>query len=137
MEQSHNIPMDDEIDKKNDATFNQQLMRLHRLTVIARWLFACFLWLTIAPICLWDLRNEIALWQQYFTWAALRYGLVYHPLSTLGLGFCIGTVLAILIWQSRNMILGISEPEKQRLEKQVWRIRHQGKSHPLWKWICE
>ncbi|MGD1873771.1 MAG: hypothetical protein ACFB02_12045 [Mastigocoleus sp.] len=129
--------MDDERYRSDDVTFNKQMMKLHRLTVIARWLFACFLWLTVAPICLWNLRSEIILWKQYFTWAALRYGLAYHRLSTIGLAFCIGTVLATLVWQSRNILLGISKAEKQRLEKQVWQIRHQGSSHPLWKWICE
>jgi hypothetical protein len=42
----------------------------------------------------------------------------------------------VLIWQSRNILLGIPEGEKQRLEKQVCRIRQQGQTHPLWKWVC-
>ncbi|BAY11571.1 hypothetical protein [Calothrix sp. NIES-2098] len=121
----------------SDPAFAQQVQRLHQLTVYGRWLFVGCLWLTIAPLCLWNLQAEIALWQQYFTWVAVRYGLVYHPLSTFGLAFCIGMTTAVLIWQSRNILLGLPPQEKQRLEKQVFRIRQQGPSHPLWKWVCQ
>ncbi|GAB1539617.1 hypothetical protein NUACC21_22840 [Scytonema sp. NUACC21] len=124
-----------EIDN-TDPHFAQQVQRLHQLQVGARWLFVSFLWLTLAPICLWNLREEIVLWRQYFTWVAVRYGLYYHPLSTLGLSFCVGMLLAVLIWQSRNILFGVPDAEKQRLEQQVFRIRQQGPSHPLWKWVC-
>jgi hypothetical protein len=119
-----------------DETFAQQVQKLHQLTVYGRWLFVGFLWLTIAPVCLWNLRQEITLWREYFTWVAVRYGLFYHPLSTLGLAFCIGMTVAVLVWQSRNILVGLPQQEKQRLEKQVWRIRQQGPTHPLWKWVC-
>jgi hypothetical protein len=122
--------------KDTDPDFNQQVQSLHQLQVAARWLFVCFLWLTVVPLCLWDLHKEIELWRQYFTWVAVRYGLYYHPLATLGLSFCIGMTLAVLIWQSRNILMGLPEAEKQRLEQQLWRIRQQGPSHPLWKWVC-
>ncbi|MEA5506395.1 hypothetical protein VB735_25445 [Halotia wernerae UHCC 0503] len=123
--------------ENTDPSFAQQVQRLHQLTVYGRWLLVGCLWLTIAPLCLWDLRGEIALWQQYFTWVAVRYGLFYHPLSTLGLAFCIGMTGAVLVWQSRNILLGLPQSEKQRLEKQVCQIRQQGVTHPLWKWICQ
>ncbi len=119
-----------------DPCFAQQVLRLHQLQVGARWLFVSFLWLTLAPVCLWNLREELILWRQYFTWVAVRYGLYYHPWSTLGLSFCIAMTLAVLIWQSRNILFGMPEDEKQRLEKQVFQIRQQGPSHPLWKWVC-
>lgn len=121
---------------ESDASFSKQVQKLHLLQVCSRWLFVGFLWLTIAPICVWDLRPEIALWRQYFTWVAVRYGLYYHPLATLGLSFCLGMTLAVLIWQSRNILLGLPLQEKQRLEQQVCRIRQQGQSHPLWRWVC-
>ncbi|MFH7024237.1 MAG: hypothetical protein ACHBN1_02240 [Heteroscytonema crispum UTEX LB 1556] len=120
----------------NDPSFAQQVQRLHQLTVYGRWLFVGFLWLTVAPICLWGLRGEIALWRQYFTWVAVRYGLCYHPLSTLSLAFCIGMTIAVLVWHSRNILMGLPLQEQQRLEKQVCRIRQQGPSHPLWRWVC-
>ena len=121
----------------NDPSFAQQVQKLHRLTVYGRWLFVSGLWLSIAPFSLWNLRAEIFLWRQYFTWVAVRYGLFFHPLATLGLAFCIGMTTATLVWQSRNILLGLPHKEKQRLEKQVFRIRQQGATHPLWKWVCE
>ncbi|MEH2350304.1 MAG: hypothetical protein V7K55_20350 [Nostoc sp.] len=122
--------------ENSDASFIQQVQRLHKLTIYGRWLFVACLWLTIAPISLWGLHTEIALWQQYFTWVAVRYGLFYHPLSTFGLAFCIGMTASVLVWQSRNILFGLPQAEKQRLEKQVYRIRQQGPTHPLWKWVC-
>ena len=119
-----------------DPSFIQQVQRLHQLQVYGRWFFVSFLWLTVTPVCLWNLSAEIALWRQYFTWVAVKYGLFYHPMATLGLAFCIGMTTAVLVWQSRNVLLGLPQQEKQRLEKQVFRIRQQGPSHPLWKWIC-
>ncbi|MDB9371930.1 hypothetical protein [Nodularia sphaerocarpa] len=120
-----------------DTTFTQQVQKLHQLTVYGRWFFVGCLWLTIAPFSLWNLRGEITLLQQYFTWVAVRYGLLYHPLPTLGLAVCIGTTVSTLVWQSRNILLGLPQREQQRLEKQVFRIRQQGKTHPLWKWVCD
>ncbi|MBD2624988.1 hypothetical protein [Trichormus variabilis] len=123
--------------EKSDASFIRQVQRLHQLTVYGRWLFAGCSWLLIAPGCLWNLRAEIALWQQYFTWVAVRYGLAFHPLATLGLSFCIAITISVLVWQSRNILLGLPQQEKQRLETQVCRIRQQGPTHPLWKWVCQ
>ena len=119
-----------------DTTFTQQVQRLHQLTVYGRWFFVGCLWLTIAPFSLWNLRGELVILQQYFTWVAVRYGLFYNPLSTLGLAVCIGTTVSTLVWQSRNILLGLPQRERERLEKQVFRIRQQGQTHPLWKWVC-
>ncbi|MBE9249250.1 hypothetical protein IQ226_08750 [Dolichospermum sp. LEGE 00240] len=120
-----------------DPAFAQQLQKLHRLTVYGRWLFAGCLWLTIAPFCLWNLRTEISLLQEYFTWVGLQYTLIFHPLSTLGLSLCIGMTVCVLVWQSRNILWGLSLQEQENLKKQVYRIRQQGSSHPLWKWVCQ
>jgi len=122
--------------ENTDPSFAQQVQRLHQLQVYGRWFFVSFLWLTVVPVCLWNLRAEIALWRQYFTWVAVRYGLFDHPMATFGLAFCIGMTTAVLVWQSRNILLGLPQQEKQRLEQQVFRIRQQGPSHPLWKWVC-
>jgi hypothetical protein len=137
MDQSQPPSLNDDHLYKSDPAFAQQVERLHQLTVYGRWLFVGCLWLTIAPICLWNLQAEIALLQQYFTWVAVRYGLLSHPLATFGLAFCIGMTTATLIWQSRNILIGLPKQEKQRLEKQVCRIRQQGPTHPLWKWVCQ
>ncbi|MBW4510534.1 MAG: hypothetical protein KME64_29065 [Scytonematopsis contorta HA4267-MV1] len=120
---------------KDDAVFEQQVEKLHQLQVYGRWLFVGLLWITLAPPSLWGLRNEFALWKQYFTWVAVRFGLIYNPLSTLGLAFCIGMTASVLVWQSRNILFGLPKIEKERLEKQVLRIRQQGASHPLWRLV--
>ena len=120
-----------------DPIFKQQLQRLHRLTVYGRWLFVILLWVSIGFLSLRGLRLEIVLWRQYFTWVAVRYGLYYNPVSTVGLAFCIGMTVSVLVWQSRNILMGLPRPEIRRLEQQVCRIRQQGPSHPLWKWVCQ
>jgi hypothetical protein len=120
-----------------DPAFAQQLQKLYRLRVYGRWLFAACLWLTIAPFCLWTLRTEISWLREYFTWVGLRYTLIFHPLSTLGLSLCIGMTTSVLVWQSRNIIWGLPLQEQENLKKQLYRIRQQGSSHPLWKWVCQ
>lgn len=122
---------------EKDPIFQQQVQNLHRLTVYGRWLTVILLWLGVAPLCLWLLRSEIALWLDYFTWAAVRYTIIYNRLPAIGLILCIATTIAVLIWQSRNILWGIPEEYRKSLEKQVLRIRRQGKSHPLWKWVCK
>jgi hypothetical protein len=121
--------------ENSDVAFVEQVQRLHQLTVYGRWLFVCCLWVTIAPVCLWNLRSEFTLWQQYFTWSAVKYTLAFHPFATVGLAFCIAMTVSVLVWQSRNILIGLPQPEKERLEKQVFRIRQQGSSHPLWKLV--
>ncbi|MFO5526256.1 MAG: hypothetical protein ACLBM1_00205 [Cuspidothrix sp.] len=120
-----------------DPNFAQQIQKLHRLILYGRWLFVVCLWICIAPFCLWDLRTEISLLYEYFTWVGLRYTIIFHPLSSLGLSFCIAMTTSVLVWQSRNIIWGLPLEEQQHLQKQVYRIRQQGSSHPLWKWICK
>jgi hypothetical protein len=118
-----------------DASFQNAIQRLHKLNVYARWSFVLFLWLVLAPLSLWGLRDAIGLMREYFTWSALRYGLVYNPLSSIGLTFCISMTVAVLIWQSRNILFGFSNAYQARLVKRTQRIHQQGKSHPLWRWV--
>lgn len=120
-----------------DPTFKQQVQKLYQLITYGRWLLVGLLWLSIGSLSLWGLRSEIALWQQYFTWVALQYGLYYNPLPTFGLAVCIGMTISVIVWQSRNMLLGLPADEQRRLEQQVHKIRQQGATHPLWKWICQ
>jgi hypothetical protein len=119
-----------------DPTFKMQVKRLHKLTVYGRWLLVMILWITLAPLSLWSWRYEISLLRSFFTWTALRYCIIYNPLPAMGLALCIGMTLSVLVWQSRNIILGIPGQEQKRLEQQVRRICQQGASHPLWKWVC-
>ncbi|NEP58950.1 MAG: hypothetical protein F6K31_18340 [Symploca sp. SIO2G7] len=120
-----------------DPTLKKQVQRLHELTVYARWLLVGILWITLGPLSLWGWRYEISLLRSHFTWAALRYGIIYNRLPALGLGICIGMTVSVLVWQSRNILWGIPSTEQKRLEQQVRRICQQGASHPLWKWVCQ
>lgn len=119
-----------------DPIFKQQVQKLYQLTVYGRWLVVALLWLTVGSLSLWGLRSEIALLLQYFTWVAVRFGLYYNPLPTLGLTFCIVMTISVIVWHSRNILLGLPPQEQKRLEQQVHKIRQQGATHPLWKWIC-
>ncbi len=119
-----------------DATFKAQVQRLHQLTVYGRWLVVTILWLTIAPLSLWGWRYEISLLRSYFTWTALRYGIIFNRLPFLGFSLCVGVTASVLVWHSRNILWGMPLEEKKRLEQQVRRICQQGQSHPLWKWVC-
>ena len=120
----------------DDQNFQIEVQRLHKLTVYGRWLTVIFLWLSIGSFSIWGLRDEISLWLQHFTWAAVRYGLAFHLWAGFGLTLCVGMTVAVLTWQSRNILWGLPQREKQRLEQQVRRIRQQGPSHPLWNWVC-
>jgi len=122
-----------------DPTFILQVEKLHRLTVYARWTLVSFTWLVIGLPSLWGLRSDLELMLAEFTWASLRYtlSLYYSPLPTMGLIFCISITTAVLFWQSRNILFGMPQEEKNRLEQQLLRIRQQGSSHPMWKWICQ
>jgi len=120
-----------------DPTFQQRVERLHRLTVYGRWLFVSGLWLTVGTASLWALRDRIALMFEYFTWASVKYSLIFSPLPALGLAICIGMTVGVLLWQSRNLLWGLPARERKQLERQVCQICQQGRSHPFWKIICE
>lgn len=119
-----------------DPRLQEEVLRLFQVTVYARWLFVGGLWLTVGSLSLWNLRHAIRLWLDYFTWAAVRYTLVFNRFAAAGLGLCLGMTLAVLVWQSRVILWGLPAYEQQRLSQQVIRIRVQGETHPLWKWVC-
>ncbi|MBD2328225.1 hypothetical protein [Alkalinema sp. FACHB-956] len=109
--------------------------RLHRLTVVGRWLFVIFLWLTLGTWSLWSLRKAIALIQDYFTWSAVRYGLIFNPIAGIGLVLCIAMTLSVLIWQSRNILWGLPPRDREHLKAMTIAIRRKGRRHPLWRWV--
>ena len=113
----------------------REIERLYQVTIYARWSLVIVCWLTLGIFGIWGLREEIALLQQYFTWAAVRYAIVYNRISALCLSFCIGMTAAVLIRQSQHLLQGFSEKEKYRLEQQVKKIRAVGSRHLLWKWV--
>ena len=109
--------------------------RLYRLTIVGRWLLVLCLWLTLGTWSLWSLRNSIALLQEYFTWSAVRYGLIFHPIPAIGLVTCIAITLSVLIWQSRNILWGLPLRDRDRLKQKTIAIRRKGRRHPLWRWV--
>ena len=124
-------------DAASDPAFQLEVKRLHQLTIYSRWLVVGVLWLTIGALSLWELRYPISLLRDHFTWAAIRYGLAFNRWPAVGLGLCLGMTIAVLLRQSYYLLWGIPSKDQQRLEQHVWRIRKQGVSHPLWRWVCQ
>jgi hypothetical protein len=118
-----------------DPVLAKQVEKLHQLTIYGRWLMVVLFWLTLGLLGIWGLRSEFPLWREYFTWSAVRYGLAFNRLSAMSLAFCIGMTAAVLVWQSKVILWGLSDRERYRLEQEVMKIRSAGPSHPLWKWI--
>ena len=122
---------------QSDPELAQQVQRLHLVTVYSRWVLVVGSWLVVIPIALWQLQEEIALMRSYFTIAAVRYALIFNPICSIALAWCLGITTAVLLWQSSNILFGFSSAYRHRLEKQVMRIRKQGKSHPFWRWVID
>jgi hypothetical protein len=120
-----------------DPLLERQVQRLIEVQTYLRWIFDGFLWLTIGTASIWALRSDIELWIAAFTWVGVRISLVYNRLPMMGLGICIAMTLATLVWQSSIILLGVNQREKRSLINQVKRIKEKGKSHPLWRWVCE
>jgi hypothetical protein len=120
-----------------DPMFKDRIERLYRLNVYGRWTVICSLWATVGAYSIYELRYPIELIREDFTWAAVKYGLIFQPISAVGLAVCVGMTVGTLVWQSRNAIWGLPKHERERLVKQVCQICKQGSSHPLWKWVVK
>ncbi len=118
-----------------DPAIAEAMQRLHRLTVCGRWFVVLGLWSTLGTLSLWNIRDNIQLWLEYPTWAAVRYAFIYHHWSALGLALCFALTASVLTWQGRNFLFGLPQREQNYLQQQVLRIRRQGTSHPLWRWV--
>jgi hypothetical protein len=123
------------LDENLDPIFKSQILQLHHLTVLGRWLVVFGLWLTIGVISLWSIRYHLILVREYFTWSAVIYGLKFNPIPAMGIFICMGMTGSVIFWQLRNWIFGLPLKERKNLEYQVSKIRQQGSSHPLWKLI--
>jgi hypothetical protein len=115
-----------------DSSQKKQIHQLRTILWRRWWLTVLGLWLTVGTLSLWSLYPEVALLRQYFTWTALRYGLFYHRLASVGLGLCLGLTVALLVAESRYLLFGLARSEQQRLETWLQRINRQGPHHPLW-----
>ncbi|MFQ4137453.1 hypothetical protein PGN35_014145 [Nodosilinea sp. PGN35] len=109
------------------------LERLRAIILRRWWTTSGLLWLTVAPLSLWNLRPELAQLRQYFTWSAVRLGLAYNRPAAIGLGLCVGLTVALLVAESRYILWGMTKDERRRLEQLCDRITAQGPSHPLWR----
>ena len=124
-----------QLSRAEDPELAIQVQRLHRLQVCGRWLGVMISWLVVIPFVVWQLQAEISLMRDHFTIAAVRYALIFNPVSAIALAWCLGVTTAVLFWQSGNILFGLSSRYQHQLEKQVRRIRRRGKSHPLWRWV--
>ncbi len=120
-----------------EELLDRQVQRLIEVQTYLRWMFDVFLWLTVGTASIWALRSDIELWMATFTWAAVRITLAYNRLPMLGLGICVAMTFATLVWQSSIILWGVNQREKRSLINQVKKIQEKGKSHPLWRWVCE
>jgi hypothetical protein len=122
---------------KVNGDLDRQVQKLHRLSLYRLWLFVGLCWLALAPLSLWELREQISLGLEYFTWALVHYSILYNLTPSLCLGFCVAITAGVLFWQSCNILLGFSPQYRRRLERKVLRIRAIGQGHPLWKRVCQ
>ncbi|MCY7332451.1 MAG: hypothetical protein LH649_07275 [Pseudanabaena sp. CAN_BIN31] len=127
----------EDINVISDQLLERQIQRLIEVQTYLRWMFDVFLWLTVGTASIWALRSDIELWIAAFTWAAVRMSLISNRLPMLGLGFCVAMTLATLVWQSSIILWGVNQRERRSLIQQVQKIQKQGKSHLLWRWVCE
>jgi hypothetical protein len=104
-----------------------------RQHMMRNWWWLCLaLWLTIGALSLWGLRADLRLLSEYFTWAAVKFMLVYNRAAAMGLGLCFGLTLALLYAESRHILWGLSKIERLQLTHRLEKIREQGPSHPQW-----
>ena len=110
-----------------------EALRQHALTTW--WRLTVIVWLTVGPLTLWQLRSEISLLLDYFTWTSVYYGLKYNFLGSLGFFFCVGLASTLMVREIRHLTFGLSTIERKRLENQLAQIQRQGASHPLWSLV--
>ena len=80
-------------------------------------------------------RADIKRLLEFFTWAGVKYPLLYEPIAGFGLCLCVAITLSTLIWQCKYELLGLSARERRELEKLAASIRKRGPSHFLWSWV--
>ncbi len=119
----------------SNSDLSKPIQRLFKLYLYGRWFFAAIAWLILAPWAIWQLKDDIALINEYFTWVAVRYSLAFHLIPVYCLFFCFGMTVSVLVRHIIYILKGLSPREQLRLENQVKKIQATGPKHPLWKWI--
>lgn len=112
---------------------DQKIQRLVAIQIRLRWYFVIFLWLTIGILSLWQLRTDIKMWLEFFTWAAVRVTIRHEQEAFLGLGICIAFTLSTLIRQSWHILFGLSKQERDNLAQTIAKIESRGPKHWLWR----
>jgi len=133
---------DSDLDRDSSSDLDRRLLdrqvqRLLQVQIWLRWTVVLLLWATLGAYCLWRLRHDLAMWLEYFTWAAVRVSLQSNRLTFIGIGLCVGMTLSTLLWQSWHILWGISQREYRDLTQQVCQIQTKGSEHPLWRWIFQ
>lgn len=124
------------VELEQDSELYHAVVRLHQLTVLGRWCFVLLLWLTVGTVSIWQMIPNIRLTLEHFTWASVRMAFRYNYWAGIGLTLCVALTFSVLLWQSRNIVFGLPTLDQKRLVERLLRIRQQGPSHPLWKWVC-
>ncbi len=112
--------------------------RLHQLYRRILYSGLGIVWVVVGLPCLWMLRLEIRRMIEFFTWASLKYALFYKPQwPSIGVLFCIGFTLYVMISQSRYELFGLMPSERDLLEIQVNWIRRLPPDHPLRRQVID
>lgn len=122
---------------EDDPILEQQVEKLHLISIYSRWILVLFCWLTLVPWGLWQLRDTLSLCRQYCTWAIWRVDMFeFHFGAGLAIIFTIAFTTSTLVWQSYHILNGgLSEKEKYYLAKKVKKINQQGRKNFLWHWL--
>jgi hypothetical protein len=118
-----------------DSDLAKPVQRLFLLHLYRRWLLTAIAWLLLAPWAIGRLGEDLQLMIEYFTWASIRYSLMFNLIPAYGLFFCVGFTVSSLIWHGLYLLKGISPKEQFRLASQVKKIQAAGPKHLLWKWV--
>lgn len=118
-----------------DSDLAKPVQRLFLLHLYGRWLLTAIAWLLLAPWAISRLWDDFELMGEYFTWASVRYTLMFNLIPTYGLLLCIGFTVSSLIRHGLYLLKGISPKEQFRLASQVKKIQVTGSKHLLWKWV--
>ena len=97
------------------------MLSIRRVWMQRWWLVTLGLWITVGFFSLWSLRRTLRLASEYFTWAAIRYGLAFNRPAAVGLGLCIGLTVALLVKETRFILFGLTRKERQDLQRALQR----------------
>lgn len=102
---------------EEQSTETKQMLAIRSLWMKRWWFVVLGLWLTVGTASIWSLRRTWSQMMEYFTWAALRYGLGFNRPAAIGLGFCVGLTVALLVKESRFQLFGLTKKERSDLQK--------------------